>query len=67
MASKKGLVPAKPQPRILMATDVQAEQRAVMTAWEALRLLSPAARYRAVEWLSSWSRHETHGDDGIPF
>lgn len=43
---------------VILSADVKREQDATMAAWEALRLLSPGARSRALNWLDAWAREE---------
>lgn len=53
MAAKK---PAAPKVPTFTSADLQAEQRAMAEAWEALRFLNPDARRRALMWLDQLSR-----------
>lgn len=54
-----------------MATDYalsgetqRAEMDAITKVWAILSPLDTAARYRVIEWLQSWARHERPEGDG---
>lgn len=58
-APKNG--PAKPKARVPTAADIDAEQAATRAMFEALLPLATGARYRALEWLTSWAREQDPG------